>query len=153
MANRCLRCQRFKAGDGILLCTRCGPRHELRQDATVCPQTLRVVIKLNGVPVTAGQGDPPAAGMMRAKVGAGKSKLVAKVDHGKESRDRQSFETREMVEDAATDFYRQRWTDPETGDTNFRKVGSLKDPNMHGKASHMPTSPRKRPRPPSDQSA
>lgn len=58
------------------------------------------------------------------------------------ARDRRNFETRELVTDSAKNFYRQEWTDPETGETTFRKVGLLSDPTMHGRASYKPTSPR-----------
>lgn len=129
---RCQRCGRFKRNDGILICPRHGP---VRQDATVRPRTI-------GGDSSVSRDNPPTSSTQRAVVGKGKRKLVAKLDRGKWTNDRQAYETREIVTDKEADFYRQEWTDPITGDTTFRKRDRLKDQDMHGPASHQPTSPR-----------
>jgi hypothetical protein len=55
--------------------------------------------------------------------------------------DRQRQEIREMVHDRDTDFYTQVWRHPDTGKRTWHKRGRYSDPNMHGPASHTPSSP------------
>jgi hypothetical protein len=132
MTSRCARCRRFKHDDGLLLCPRCGPVSDLRQDATVRPQTITI-------------GGPPPSEPTSSTVSArvtrrGKaSRLTAKQDRGKWNHDRQTHETREIVVDRDDSYYAQTWTDPASGETTFRKQGRLDDPKLHGRASHRPT--------------
>jgi len=52
--------------------------------------------------------------------------------------DRQREETVVIVVNSDTDDYQQVWTDDD-GNIAFEKRGSLRDPQMHGRASHRPT--------------
>jgi hypothetical protein len=124
------RCRRFKKADGLLRCARCGPVGNVPQDATVRPR-----------PAGANQLSDPPSSTMSARVNRGgkASRLTAKLDRGMWNHDRQAYETRDVVVDRDDNLYRQEWTDPDTGETTFRKQGRLDDPNLHGPASHRPS--------------
>ena len=48
--------------------------------------------------------------------------------------DRQRHETMTIVVDRDADYYRQTWRDDD-GNVTWAKAGSLRDPDMHGRAS------------------
>jgi hypothetical protein len=57
---------------------------------------------------------------------------------------RQSFEHRDLVTDADTDYYLQEWRNRRTGRVTWRKQGKLSDPTTHGRLSFQPSSPADR---------
>jgi hypothetical protein len=54
------------------------------------------------------------------------------------NRDRERDENVMILVNSDTDEYQQIWTDDQ-GNIAFEKQGSLRDPNMHGRASYRPT--------------
>jgi hypothetical protein len=137
-----MRCGRFKASDGHLLCPMCGPEVELRQDATVWPATIAVRVAFNG-----SSPSPSRVTFTKSKVkatvrrGSRREQLTAQQDRGMWARDRQAREIRHMLIDRKSKTYVQRWRDSETGEVTFEKRGDLGDASVHGPASHQATAP------------
>lgn len=139
MARLCPNCDRELEDASRALCTECAPPDRTRQDATIRPGTVHLGGEARQDPTTA----TVLARVYETPQRKGKKPpLEVRRDDGMPHRDRGGNpETREIVNDREHDFYRQRWTEPETNDVTFEKAGRRSDPNMHGSASWARSKP------------
>jgi hypothetical protein len=125
--DRCDRCQRYKANDGLLFCPRCAGRGRFTQD-----------VEIRVPAVSTEKPQRTVWSKVRARVWVGRQKLEStrwdRVRYRKRDRD----EVKTQVYDQPQKVHRESWYHPESDEDWMKFVPLNHDADLHGvKSGHL----------------